>query len=63
VSLPIDVAFLAGGDVQEHAAFVGRFNSEVALRFIRAATETYQYLAEFPGSGTFYEIEDPSIPA
>ena len=63
MSLPIRIKPEADADVLEHAAFLGRSNPQVGRRFMQAALETYAFLAEFPGLGGFYMLDDPTIPA
>ena len=42
-------------DIRECALFIGRDNSQAVARFIDASYETFQRLADLPGSGTPYE--------
>jgi toxin ParE1/3/4 len=48
-------------DLQDLAVFIGQRNPRAAQRFLDAAEETFQQLADMPGMGSPTAVADPSF--
>jgi len=48
-------------DLDEHFAYIAANNFDVALRFFDAARQTFSQLAQMPGVGSLYNIENPRL--
>lgn len=51
----------ASFDIDEQFAYIAVNNFDAALRFFDAARQTFSQLAQMPGIGSFYNIENPRL--
>lgn len=51
----------AGVDLDEQFAYIAANNFDAALRFFDAARQTFSQLAQMPGIGSVYNIENPRL--
>src|SRR5690242_1021016 len=48
-------------DLYNHATYIARDNLPAAERFLEAAEEAFERLAEMPGMGSVREYKDPAL--
>jgi toxin ParE1/3/4 len=51
----------ASFDLDEQFAYIAANNFDAALRFFDAARQTFSQLAQMPGIGSLYNIENPRL--
>jgi toxin ParE1/3/4 len=51
----------ASVDIDEQFAYIAANNFDAALRFFDAARQTFSQLAQMPGLGSLYNIENPRL--
>ena len=61
MSLPIRTRLLARQDLVDIFTRIGQNNPDAATRFLKAANETIERLAERPGLGSSLETSNPEL--
>lgn len=57
----IIIAPRASQDIDEHFAYIAQNNSDAALRFFDATRQTFARLAQMPGMGRLYPVQNSRL--
>lgn len=63
MGLPIEIEPAASFDIEDLTVEMYLHSPAQARKFLAALRKTYDFLADFPGAGPSYMLEDPNIPA